>query len=117
MSGYVEDPVETLMSIQLGGGTNIAGALKYCEKLIDFPYRTMVILITDLYEGGGYQNLYGVSRGIMESGAKLLVLTALDMDATPNYDKNAARVLAGMGAHVAAMTPEQLSELMGKIMG
>ncbi len=117
LSGYVEDPVETLMSIQLGGGTNIAGALKYCEKLIDFPYRTMVILITDLYEGGGYQNLYGVSRGIMESGAKLLVLTALDMDATPNYDKNAARVLAGMGAHVAAMTPEQLSEWMGKIMG
>ena len=53
----------------------------------------------------------------MESGAKLLVLTALDMDATPNYDKNAARVLAGMGAHVAAMTPEQLSEWMGKIMG
>lgn len=117
LSGYVEDPVETLMSIQLGGGTNIAGALKYCEKLIDFPYRTMVILITDLYEGSGYQNLYGVSRGIMESGAKLLVLTALDMDATPNYDKNAARVLAGMGAHVAAMTPEQLSEWMGKIMG
>lgn len=117
LSGYVEDPVETLMSIQLGGGTNIAGALQYCEKLIDFPYRTMVILITDLYEGGGYQNLYAVSRGIMESGAKLLVLTALDMDATPNYDKNAARILAGMGAHVAAMTPEQLSEWMGKIMG
>ena len=37
LSGYVEDPVETLMSVQLGGGTNIAGALGYCEGLIDFP--------------------------------------------------------------------------------
>lgn len=48
LSGYVEDPVETLMSVQLGGGTNIAGALGYCEGLIDFPFRTMVVLVTDL---------------------------------------------------------------------
>lgn len=117
LSGHVEDPVETLMSIQLGGGTNIAGALSYCEGLIEFPYRTMVVLVSDLYEGGGYQNLYGISRGIVESGAKLVVLTALDMNANPNYDRNAAAMLASLGAHVGAMTPEQLAEWMGKIMG
>lgn len=117
LSGHVEDPVETLMSIQLGGGTNIAGALSYCEGLIEFPYRTMVVLVSDLYEGGGYQNLYGISRGIVESGAKLVVLTALDMNANPNYDRNAAAMLVSLGAHVGAMTPEQLAEWMGKIMG
>ena len=84
LSGYVEDPVEALMSVQLGGGTNIAGALNYCEGLIDFPFRTMVVLVTDLYEGGGYQRLYSTAKGIIESGAKLVVLTALDMDANPN---------------------------------
>jgi len=115
LSGYVEDPVETLMSIQLGGGTNIAGALNYCEGLIDFPFRTMIVLVTDLYEGGGYQNLYSTSKGIIESGAKLVVLTALDMEATPNYDKHAAAVLADMGAFVGAMTPEELSEWIGKV--
>lgn len=115
LSGYVEDPVETLMSVQLGGGTNIAGALSYCEGLIDFPYRTMVVLVTDLYEGGGYQRLYSVSRGIIESGAKLVVLTALDMEANPSYDRNAAAALADMGAFVGAMTPEQLAEWIGKI--
>ncbi len=115
LSGYVEDPVETLMSVQLGGGTNIAGALSYCEKLIDFPYRTMVVLISDLYEGGGYQNLYSVSKGIVESGAKLIALTALDMEANPNYDRNAAAHLAELGAHVGAMTPEELAEWIGKI--
>ena len=115
LSGYVEDPVETLMSIQLGGGTNIAGALSYCERLIDFPYRTMVILISDLYEGGGYQNLYSISKGIIESGAKLIALTALDMEANPCYDRNAAARLAALGAHVGAMTPEELAERIGKI--
>lgn len=114
LSGYVEDPVETLMSIQLGGGTNIAGALSYCEGLIDFPYRTMVVLVTDLYEGGSCQPLYSVARGIIESGAKLVVLTALDMEAVPNYNRNAAEELADMGAFVGAMTPEELAEWMGK---
>lgn len=115
LSGYVEDPVETLMSVQLGGGTNIAGALSYCETLIDFPYRTMVVLISDLYEGGGYQNLYRVSKGIIESGAKLIALTALDMAANPSYDRHAAAKLAELGAHVGAMTPEELAEWIGKI--
>ena len=115
LSGYVEDPVETLMSIQLGGGTNIAGALSYCESLIDFPFRTMVVLVTDLYEGGGYQRLYSTAKGILESGAKLIVLTALDMDANPNYDRNAASQLADMGAFVGAMTPEELAGWIGKM--
>ncbi|MCM1345428.1 MAG: VWA domain-containing protein [Muribaculaceae bacterium] len=114
LSGYVEDPVETLMSVQLGGGTNIAGALAYCEGLIDFPYRTMVVLVTDLYEGGSCQPLYSVAKGIIESGAKLVVLTALDMEAVPNYNRNAAADLADMGAFVGAMTPEELAEWMGK---
>lgn len=43
LSGYVDDPVEALMSIQLGGGTDIAGALRYCESLITSPHRTMVV--------------------------------------------------------------------------
>ncbi len=117
LSGHVEDPVETLMSVQLGGGTNIAGALSYCETLIDNPHRTLVVLISDLYEGGGYHNLYSVSRSIIESGARLIALTALDMTATPNYDRHAAAQLAQMGAFVGAMTPEQLAEHVADMVG
>lgn len=115
LSGYAEDPVEILMSVQLGGGTDISGALSYCERLIDFPYRTMVVLVSDLYEGGGYENMYRVSKGIIESGARLVVLTALDQEANPDYDRNAAKTLAGMGAHVGAMTPEELVEFVSKV--
>jgi len=116
LSGYLDDPVATLMSIQLGGGTHIAGALEYCETLIENPHKTMVVLVSDLCEGGGIQGLLGVSRGIIESGAKLICLTALDMEDNPVYDRHTAQRLADLGAHVGAMTPEALGDFMGKIM-
>lgn len=115
LSGYIDDPVTTLMSVQLGGGTNITKALQYCETLIENPHRTMVILVTDLYEGYGYGNMYATSKSIIESGAKLIVLTALDMESTPTYDKNAAQKMASLGAEVGAMTPGGLSEWIAKI--
>ena len=114
LSGYIDDPVTTLMSVQLGGGTNITKALQYCETLIENPHRTMVILVTDLYEGYGYGNMYATSKSIIESGAKLIVLTALDMESTPIYDKNAAQKMASLGAEVGAMTPGGLSEWIAK---
>jgi len=116
LSDYVEDAIETLMSVQLGGGTNISGALNYCETLIENPHRTMVVLVSDLCEGGGYGNLYRVCRDILEGGSKLIALTALDMDANPRYDKRAAATLAQMGAFVGAMTPEHLAEHIGKML-
>lgn len=115
LSGYVEDPVEILMSVQLGGGTNIGKAVRYCETLIENPERTIFVLITDLYEGGSYGNLYAGCRGIIEAGVKMLVLTALDVNANPNYNRNAAARLAELGAHVAAMTPGQLADWVGGI--
>ena len=115
LSGYVEDPVETLMSIQLGGGTDIGGALRYCETLIAAPARTIVVLVSDLYEGVSQANMYGAVKDIVESGARLVALTALDRQADPVYDRNAAEKMARLGAHVGAMTPEQLAEWMGKI--
>ncbi|AZV55653.1 VWA domain-containing protein [Clostridium sp. AWRP] len=115
LSGYIDDPVTTLMSVQLGGGTNITKAMTYCEKLIENPHRTMVVLVTDLYEGYGYGNMYAKAKSIVESGAKLIILTALDVDASPSYDKNAALKMASLGAEVAAMTPGGLSDWIAKI--
>ena len=116
LSGYVDDPVETLMSIQLGGGTDIARAMAYCETLIAFPHRTMVVLVSDLCEGGSRKNLYGVCHDVIESGAKLIALTALDENAAPAYDRSTAEALAGMGAWVGAMTPARLADFMANVM-
>ncbi len=115
LSDHLDNPVETLMSVQLGGGTNIGQAVRYCEGLIDNPDKTIFVLITDLYEGGNVNELYATSRNIIESGAKMIVLTALDVNANPNYNRTVAARLVDLGAHVAAMTPEQLADWVGGV--
>lgn len=116
LSDYVNDPVETLMSIQLGGGTDIGNALQYSKGLIENPHRTMVVLVSDLEEGATLSKLYRVSADIVESGAKLIALTALDETASPIYDRTVAKNMAELGAHVGALTPLKLVDFMADIM-
>lgn len=115
LSGYVDDPVEVLLGMQLGGGTNIGGALRYCESLCSNPYNTIYVTVTDLYEGGNIGSLLKTCSDIMASGSKMIFLTALDKDANPAYDKSIGQRLADMGAFVGAMTPEQLGDYVGKL--
>ena len=60
--------------------------------------------------------MYRRVKSIIESGAKLIVLTALNMEAEAVYDKNAAKNMAALGAEVASMTPGGLAEWIGKIL-
>ena len=104
------DPVETLMKVQLGGGTDIGQALVYASTLVDNPRRTIVVLITDFYEGAPEHQLLTATRNLIESGVTLLGLAALDSNAKPDYDRNIAERMVRLGAHVAAMTPGELAE-------
>ena len=115
LSGEAEDPAEVLMSVQLGGGTDIGKALGYCEQLIETPAKTCVVCVTDLYEGAPERKLLQTAQGILQSGARLNFLTALDEAANPAYDRRLGQTLADMGAFVGAMTPEQLGEHIGKM--
>ena len=103
------------MSVQLGGGTDIAKALTYCESLIVTPRDTCVIVVTDLYEGGSEAQLMNVSKNIITSGAHLSFLTALDENADPAYDKATGQKLADMGSFVGCLTPDKLGDYIGKI--
>jgi Mg-chelatase subunit ChlD len=111
------DPVETLMKVQLGGGTDIGQALNYAHSLIDNPRRTIVVLISDFFEGAPVDRLYAIAQRIITDGATLLGLAALDSEARPHYDQNVARRLAGFGAHVGAMTPGELAEWVARKVG
>jgi Mg-chelatase subunit ChlD len=104
------DPVEAIMKVQLGGGTDIGNALRYAASLIEFPRRTIVVLITDFYEGGPVDRLLATTRSLVESGVTLLGLAALDSRADPAYDRALAGQMAALGAHVGAMTPGELAE-------
>lgn len=109
VTDYCTDPVETLMKVQLGGGTNIAQALRYTSTLITNPRKTIVVLITDFYEGGSPSPLFAITRQLVESGVVLLGLAALDEKARPQYDRTVAQQMVNLGASVGAMTPGELA--------
>lgn len=104
------DPVETLMKVQLGGGTDIGNALAYAASLVDNPRRTIIVLITDFFEGAPASRLLSTTKQLIESGVTLLGLAALDSQANPSYDHDMAARMVALGAHVAAMTPGELAE-------
>lgn len=110
VSADCADPVETIMKVQLGGGTDIGQAVRYAEGLIENPRRTIVVLITDFYEGAPVNLLFAACKRLIEQGTLLLGLAALDSEAKPNYDHATAAQLAAMGAHVGAMTPGELAQ-------
>jgi hypothetical protein len=117
LSSEVDDPVELLMKVQLGGGTDIGKAVGYATQLIENPRRTIVALITDFYEGGDTTTLIrGVAR-LVEQGTHVLGLAALDEEANPAYDRSTAQRLVNVGAHVGAMTPGELANFIAEKVG
>ncbi len=117
LTGDVDDPVELLLKVQLGGGTDISKALAYGVQLVTDPRRAIVVLITDLYEGGDRFALVQLARKLVEQGTHLLVLAALDEQADPVFDRELGQRLTDVGANVGAMTPGQLANFIAEKVG
>lgn len=115
LTGQVGQPVDVLLKIQLGGGTDIAKAMQYASQLVRRPTRTIVVLITDFYEGGSANNLISITRTMADSGVRLVGLGALGYDARPSYDKQTAGRMKKVGMDILVCTPEQLANCMAKI--
>jgi Mg-chelatase subunit ChlD len=115
LTEHADDPTAVLMSVQLGGGTDIAGALGYCETLVTSPTRTILVLVTDFYEGGPPDRFVAAVKRLREAGVRVLGLAALDADANPAYDRSMAEQCAAVGAEVAALTPRRLAEWMAQV--
>ena len=86
------DPVELLMKVQLGGGTDIAKAVAYGAGLVDSPRRSIVVVISDFYEGGSESQLVRTVKDLCEQGTHVLCLAALDDDDTTSSEELAALV-------------------------
>jgi Mg-chelatase subunit ChlD len=108
------DPTEVLMSVQLGGGTNIGGALEYCASLVDQPTRTILVVVTDFCEGGSIAPMLATIKRLRGEGVRVLGLAALDADARPSYDRATAEACVEAGAEVAALTPKRLAEWLSQ---
>ena len=120
VTGQLHAPEELLLGAQLGGGTNIGAALAHVAGQLAAPRRSVIVLITDLYEGHDEARVIAETERLVASGARVLVLAALDRRANPDYDRDlAAQLVAQLvarGAQVAAMTPDHLVDWLARAM-
>lgn len=112
MTEQLDDPVDVLFGVQLGGGTDINGAVAYCQTLVREPGNTILVLISDLYEGGVEQELLRRSNELIQSGVQMITLLALSDDGRPSYDAALGAKLAALGSPAFACTPDQFPDLM-----
>jgi len=112
MSEQLDDPVDLLFGVQLGGGTDIHRAVSYCQSIIREPHNAILVLISDLYEGGVESNLLARARELLEAGVQFIVLLALSDEGTPSYDRALAGKLAALGVPSFACTPDAFPGLM-----
>lgn len=115
ISDQVGEPVDVLLTIQLGGGTDITRALEYCQQLVREPARTIVVLITDFYEGRPERDLVRQTHTMAEGGVRMIGLGALGYNARPEYNKATAKALRRVGMDILVCTPERLAECMAEI--
>lgn len=108
----LDDPVDVLFGVQLGGGTDINQALAYCESLISQPQETILVLISDLYEGGIAEEMVRRASSIVASGATMVALLALSDSGRPSFDADHAAALSAVGVPAFACTPDKFPELM-----
>ena len=97
LTADLQDPVDLLFGTQLGGGTDINRALAYCQQVITRPAETILVLITDLYEGGNTEEMLRRAQEMIGSGVQMICLLALNDKGTPSFDSRNAATLVGHG--------------------
>ena len=114
LTDQLDDPVEMLFGLRLGGGTNIDRALRYARGAITRPRDTVVVLITDLFEGGDKEGVVRQVEALLGDGVAVITLLALNDQGAPRFNAALAQQLADAGAPAFACTPEQFAEVMGR---
>lgn len=112
LTEYLDDPVELLFGAQLGGGTDINLALAYAEKIIQSPSDTILVLISDLYEGGNRQELLRRASRIKATGVQFITLLALSNEGAPAFDRQIASQFANLDIPAFGCTPDQFPEII-----
>lgn len=108
----LQDPVDLLFGTQLGGGTDINRALTYCQQIIARPGQTILVLLSDLYEGGNAPEMIKRVAALVSGGVQVVCLLALSDNGAPSYHAEHASALAGLGVPAFACTPDLFPDLM-----
>ena len=110
------DPVDLLFGFQMGGGTDIAKSIAYCQGLVQEPSKTIFFLISDLEEGGNRAALLRRLEELKASGVTVVTMLAIANGGKPYYDAQTAQRIAGMGIPCFACTPEKLPQVLERVL-
>ncbi|WP_076465894.1 DUF5682 family protein [Actinomyces mediterranea] len=114
-SGRVDDPLALLVEVEIGGGTDIAGALRVARSRVRVPGRTLLVLVSDFDEGGPLDALEDEVEALAVSGVMLLGCAALNDSGTGVYNVGVASRVAAAGMRVAAVSPLDLARWVGTV--
>lgn len=115
LTPWVHDPFEVLLRTQLGGGTYIYGALVEAAQKILEPQNTVLVLISDFYEGGSDQVLYDYIRSLKETGLHFIPVGAVTSSGYFSVHQWFRDKLKELGTPILTGSPKKLIQELKKV--
>jgi Mg-chelatase subunit ChlD len=112
LTDVLHDPVDVLFGVQLGGGTDLNSAMSYCQTLVSHADDTVLVLISDLYEGTPGGDYLARIAAMARAGVRCVALLALSDEGAPSFDHDAAAALAALDVPAFACTPDAFPDLI-----
>ena len=119
LSDHLDDVVELLFHIQMGGGTNIQRALNYLHQQIRKPEETYVFLISDLYDNRGDEGVFDKITALQKEGVTVHCILALQDDPDQGafrYNKKLATALTHADVPCYAASPDQFPDMLKEVL-
>lgn len=104
-----------LLRTQLGGGTYIYQALVEAAQKIVEPSHTVLVLISDFYEGGSDQVLFDYIKSLKESGLHFIPVGAVTSSGYFSVSQWFRDRLKELGTPILTGSPKKLIQELKKV--
>lgn len=112
LTSQLADPVDLLLGLNLGGGTDIGRALDYCRQLHDDSADGVIFLISDLRDHASPAALLHTFTELGAAGHRVVPILALNDDGREIEPPPLAFGLATLGLQAIVATPDQFPDLL-----
>jgi uncharacterized protein with von Willebrand factor type A (vWA) domain len=114
LTELLDDPVDVLFNLQLGGGTDIGSAVEFALTDVTDPAKSTFVLISDLYEGGDEKLLMQQVQSAVSMGINVIALTAITHKGEPDYSEEVAKMMAELGIPVLSCSPDRFPRIIAQ---
>jgi hypothetical protein len=117
LTAMMDDPVDLLFGIQLGGAEDYWKATCYCEQFMHTPAKTLYILLADLHDTSPNQPKFEKRiEELIAGGLKAVTLLAISDQGKPSYNHDLAKKLTNLGMPCFGCSPDRLPDLLAAVL-